>query len=197
MINLKKGSSINLEKDGKKLETMFLGLNWGKISKLWGLLQVNVDLDGSVTMFDKDKRVIDTVYFNKRRSNDSSIYHTGDDLTGDTYEDEKDNEIISINLKKVSPEIESIVVYLNSYKGQQFHTIPYAKIRLVDGNMSDSKKAFAYFDLASEPGFKGKVAMIMAKIVRHGDNWKFVAIGEPATTRSIEDTVKLIRHQYL
>ena len=197
MINLKKGSSISLEKDGKKLENIYIGLNWGSIKSFWGLVNNSVDLDGSVSMFAADTSHIDTVYFRKKYSDDSSIHHSGDDLTGDDSSDDKDNEIISINLKKVSKQVETIVIFLNSYKKQEFHTIPYAKIRLLEGNGRDVKNVFATFNLASEPEYKGKVSMIMAKIVRNNGDWKFVTIGEATDTWNIKETVHLIRQQYL
>ena len=197
MINLKKGSSISLEKDGKALERIYVGMNWGKIKKFWGMMESSVDLDGSVATFDVNKKTIDTVYFKKRISNDQSIFHSGDDLTGDSADDGKDNEVITINLKKVSPKVNTIVVFLNSFKGQQFDTIPYANIRLLEGDTKTIKREFATFNLASEPSFAGKVSMVMAKISRSGDNWKFTTIGEAVGSTGIIDTVKLIQEEYI
>ncbi|HXA00904.1 MAG TPA: TerD family protein [Cytophagaceae bacterium] len=197
MINLKKGSTISLEKYGDKPENIYVGLNWGKINSWWGLWQEDVDLDGSVSMFGADKRHIDTVYFKKKHSDDNSVKHSGDDQGGDDISDDKDNEVISINLKRVSRSVETVFIYLNSYRGQEFDTIPYAKIRLLDGKENGSKNAFASFNLAAEPKYKGKVSMIMAKIVRNGGDWKFVTIGEAVKTRNVKDTVDLIKHHYL
>jgi tellurium resistance protein TerZ len=197
MINLKKGNSISLEKDGRKLEKIYVGLNWGKVSKYWGLLQTSVDLDGSVSTFNSEKQLIDTVYFNKRISDDKAIKHSGDDRHGDSYCDDKDNEVISIDLGKISPKVESIVIYLNSYTGIEFDTIPYAKIRLFDRDTTDVNKVFATFNLSSEENFKGKVSMIMAKLVRNGNNWKFITVGEAVDSKRIKQTIELIRHGYL
>jgi len=197
MIDLKKGSTITLEKDGKSLDYVYVGLNWGKIKKLFGLFNESVDLDGSVTMFDANRNDVDTVYFRKKISDDKSIKHSGDDLTGDSSQDDKDNEVISINLKKVSPGIQTIVIYLNSFNGKDFDSIPYAKIRLLDGDEKSHKKAFASFNLASDPKFKDKVSMVMAKIVRNGKDWSFHTIGEPVDTQKIADTITLIKKVYL
>ena len=98
MINLKKGTSISLEKDGKKLEHVYVGLNWGKIKKMWGLMEENVDLDGSVTAFNGQGEDVDTIYFHKKLSDDKAIKHSGDDTSGDSSNDDKDNEVISIDL---------------------------------------------------------------------------------------------------
>jgi tellurium resistance protein TerZ len=197
MIDLKKGSSISLEKDGKALDFVYVGLNWGAIKVFMGLFSQNVDLDGSVTMFNANKDVVDTVYYRKKISDDKSIKHSGDDLTGDTSKDDKDNEVISINLKKVSNSVTSIVVYLNSFNGKDFDSIPYANIRLLDGVETSYKKAFASFKLSSDPKFKDKVSMVMAKLVRVGKGWEFHTIGEPVDTKKIPETIELIRAKYL
>jgi tellurium resistance protein TerZ len=197
MINLKKGSSISLEKDGKLLEQVYVGLNWGKIKKFWGLMEENVDLDGSVTMFDSDKNDVDTIYFQKRESNDKSVKHSGDDVTGDSSNDNKDNEVISISLSKVSPEVKSIVVYLNSYRGHDFDSIPYANVRLLEGDGIKNQSVFANFSLASDPKFKDKVSMVMARLDRTNNGWKFATIGEAVDSKKIGDTIDVIKQFYL
>ena len=197
MINLKKGSSISLEKDGKLLEQVYVGLNWGKIKKFWGLMEENVDLDGSVTLFDKNKNDVDTVYFHKRESKDKAIKHSGDDVTGDSSNDNKDNEVISIRLSKVSPDVKSIVVYLNSYRGHDFDSIPYANVRLLEGDGVKTQNVFANFSLASDPKFKDKVSMVMARLDRTNNGWKFVTIGEAVNSQKISDTIDVIKQHYL
>lgn len=197
MIDLKKGSTISLKKDGKDLEFVYVGLNWGKIKTFFGLLTQNVDLDGSVTMFDTQGNDIDTVYFRKKHSYDGAVKHSGDDLTGDSSQDDKDNEVISIRLKKVSAVVKTIVIYLNSYNGKDFDSIPYAQVRLLDGDEKKYKNVFASFNLASDPKFKDKVSMVMAKMVRNGETWDFHTIGEPVATRTISDTISWIKKNYL
>ncbi|GAB4342150.1 MAG: TerD family protein [Flammeovirgaceae bacterium] len=201
-INLKKGSSISLEKDGKKLQEVCVGMNWGSIvnKSFFGLLKESesVDLDGSVTMFNSRKEPIETVYYHRLKSSDNAVIHSGDDRKGDTAGDDGlDNEVIQVYLTKVNPEVEQIVFFLNSYKGQDFATIPYSKIRIFEGNRHEVKEVFATFNLSAEDSFKGHVAMVMGKLVRTGNNWQFKAIGEALTTRKIEDTIKTIKEKYL
>jgi tellurium resistance protein TerZ len=197
MINLKKGSSISLEKDGQKLEHVYIGLNWGKIKKFWGIVEENVDLDGSVTLFNASGSDVDTVYFQKKMSDDGAIMHSGDDRSGDSSKDDKDNEVISINLNKVSPNVQTIVVYLNSYQGHDFDSIPYANIRLLNGDAIQQKGTFALYNLASDPKFKDKVSMVMAKLVRSGAGWTFVTIGDAVNAKRIGDTINVIKQHYL
>lgn len=209
-INLKKGSTISLEKDGKRLEHICVGLNWGVIERTekhsflgfikWEDKQTwSVDLDGSVSTFATDKQYIDTVYYRKLLSDDGSIKHSGDDLVGDRNGDDGlDNEIIEINLKSVDSRVQTIVLYLNSFKGQDFATIPYAKIRVFEGSKHQVNDVLATFNLASEPQFRGFVSMVMGKIVRKPNgNWEFIAIGEPVSASGIEETIRCISEQYL
>lgn len=201
-INLKKGSSISLEKEGKKLEQVCIGLNWGAIEKkqFFGLFneKQGVDLDGSVTMFDKTGSMLDTVYYKKLWSFDIAINHSGDDRSGDAGGDDGlDNEVIQINLNKVSQDVEQIVFYLNSFKGQSFSSIPYSKIRIFEGNNKEVKEVFATFNLSAEESFAGKVSMIMGKLIRKGSNWEFKAIGEAVSAKGINETIKTIQNSYL
>lgn len=197
MIDLKKGSTISLKKEGKDLEFVYVGLNWGQIKRFWGLSTESVDLDGSVTSFDAQGEEVDTVYFGQKRSKDGAIKHSGDDLSGDSRKNDKDNEVISIHLKKVSKKVKTIVIYLNSYNGKDFDSIPYANVRLLDGDENKHKNVFASFNLASDPKFKDKISMVMAKMVRSGETWDFHTIGEPVGTKDISDTIEWIQKNYL
>jgi len=202
-INLSKGSSISLEKDGKKLEEVCIGLNWGAIKKpvFFNIFKetVAVDLDGSVTTFDEEKNQVYTVYYKNLRSKDGAIIHSGDDRDGDIAGDDGyDNEVIQIRLNQVSPKIQNIVFYLNSYNQQDFGDIPYSKIRIFEGSPNRVDSVFATFNLSADDSFKGKVSMVMGKLVRKpNNNWEFVTIGEALPTKKIDDTIPWIRDHYL
>jgi len=202
MINLRKNSKISLEKNGEDFKTLCIGLDWGVILRksFFGLITEgeSVDLDGSVTMFDAQKCEKDTVYYRKLVSDDGAIRHSGDDRTGVSAADNKDNEVIYINLEKVLPEVTSLVFYLNSFKQQDFSTIPYSKIRIIEGAHHQPTKVFARYDLASEAAFKGYTSMVMGRLDRvAGHRWTFTAIGEPVPATDIHETIRVIRSQYL
>ena len=125
-IRLEKGQRINLEKEsGTKLTNFCVGCNWGAIieKKFFGLSThvVDVDLDLSCMMFDAAGNVVDHIWsplYNfrgklpqgKLDSNDHALHHTGDDLTGDQNGDDGlDNEIITVDLNRVSSNVNSIV----------------------------------------------------------------------------------------
>lgn len=200
-INLKKGSSILLEKEKNKLEEICIGLDWGTIKSngLWGLLKSEeaVDLDASVVTFNDRKERLETIYFNNLKSSDSSIIHSGDDRKGDSKSDGFDNEVITVDLRKVKGEVTSIVFFLNSFKEQDFATIPYSKIRIFEGTKHVVKEIFATFNLASDESYKKKISMVMGKLTRTNNSWSFHTIGEPLYTKGINETVEEIRSKFL
>ncbi len=199
-INLEKGSKISLVKENRKLEQVCIGLDWGAIKKkTLGLFTVEtaVDLDASVAMFDENSKKVDVVFFNRLVSADGSVRHSGDDRKGDSVADNLDNEIVYVNLLKVHPKIVNIVFFLNSYKGQDFQSIPYSKIRIFEGNHREVVSVFATFNLSAETAFTGKIGMIMGKLVRTKDSWDFQTIGEPTTSKDINETIEEIKIKYL
>ncbi|NLR89948.1 MULTISPECIES: TerD family protein [Flammeovirga] len=196
-ISLKKGSKISLLKDdGGKLEYLRVGVNWGAIQgkALFGLInhQVNVDLDASISAFDREMNEIYTVYYNELVSPDGAVTHTGDDLVGDAGEDDGlDNETIQIHLNEVQPDVDQIFLYLNSYKKQDFATIPFAEVRMYTKN-----DVLATFNMASNPDYAGYVSMIMGRLYKIEGNWKFEALGEPIQSKDIEGTITYLQIKF-
>lgn len=203
-INLKKGNTISLVKDDTVLQHVCVGLNWGAIprkSSFWSALlpRIQVDLDGSVAMFSESGKLLDTVSFRKLRSTDGSIVHSGDDLTGDLFGDDgRDNEVLQVSLNKVHPKVQEIVFFLNSFRQQDFATIPYSKIRIYEGTPRRVRNVVATFNLSAEEQYSGYVSMIMGKMYRDvNGTWKFKSIGEPVKARNIAQTVDVIKRDYL
>jgi tellurium resistance protein TerZ len=201
-VPLKKGDSILLKKNGKILQELCFGINWGSIVRksFFGLIKDSegVDLDSSATIFNPDKMVIETIYHHSLISKDGSVVHSGDDLWGDPNGDDgKDNEVIEVFLNKISDVSSQIVFFLNSYQGQDFSVIPYSKIRIFEGTPREAKTVFASFNLSAEPSFKGHVAMVMGKLYKTSEGWEFLAIGEPVGASTMRETIKIIQQKYL
>jgi len=200
MISLEKGQKIDLTKEnGHRLQKVFLGLNWGAIEKdgFFGKSTESVDLDGSCIAFSESGEVIDVVYYGNLESKENSIQHSGDDLTGDVDGDDGlDNEVISIDLPSVPESVNELYLVLNSFKGQDFATIPFAKIRIYEGDFSRVDEVFAEFDIANDPKFSGYIAMIMGKVYRKNGEWKFSAIGEPTRSDSLKTTLIDVKDRY-
>lgn len=201
-IRLEKGQRINLEKsNGSVLTNICVGVNWGAIVKTgWfgSKSTESVDLDSSCAEFDAAGNIVDKVWFRHLISNDNAIKHSGDDLTGDTDGDDGlDNEVITLDFTKLDPRVVRIAFVLNSYKGQDFKTIPFASIRIYEGTPTIVKDIFATYDIANDPTFAGSVSMVMGVFYKKNGEWKFNAIGEPTKDRNLEQTLETVKQRYL
>lgn len=204
-INLTKGQKIDLtKKDASgataQIKSFCVGANWGVIEKkgIFGTKKIAVDLDASCAVFNANNELIDVVFFNQLRSRDGAIQHSGDDLVGDVDGDDGlDNEIISVNLNAVDPQAHQIVFFLNSFNQQDFATVPFAAIRLYEGTPSRVDNVVATYDIATGAEFRGMVALVMGKLYRRNNEWKFSAIGEPSRDKGIKETLQTIVSGYL
>jgi tellurium resistance protein TerZ len=198
-ISLQKGQKISLEKNnGTTLKNLCVGVNWGAIERkgFFGTKKVAVDLDASCAVFDSNKQLLDIVYFGQLTA--AGIRHSGDDLTGDMDGDDGlDNEIINVSLDQVAYNADQIVFVLNSFKGQDFKTIPFASIRLYEGTASRVDNVHATYDIANDPKFAGSVSMVLGKLYKHNGNWKFAAVGETTPDRELKGTVSTVAKAYL
>lgn len=199
-ISLVKGQKIDLRKDnGSALNSFCVGANWGMIETkgfFGGAKKEAVDLDLSAGLFDSNKNILKVVYFGNLRVN--GISHSGDDLTGDEDGDDGlDNEVISVALSSIDTNVEQVVFVLNSFKGQDFATIPFASIRLYEGTPDRVENIVATYNIASASKFSGYVSMVLGKLYRRNGEWKFAAIGEPTKDRKLEDTLKTVHQKFL
>lgn len=194
----------------------FVGCNWGSIIKngflgLGNSVQ-DVDLDLSCVMLDANGNLCDHIYSplyrkefldqygmppGKVDSNDRALHHSGDDLKGDQDGDDGlDNEIITVDLNKISSSVEQIFFFLNNCGKEDFSQIPYASIRMYEGTPEWVKEIFAQYDVAAESQYQGKTALIMGKLYRRGGEWKFSAIGDAYPDGNLCETIKRIITNY-
>lgn len=216
-INLTKGQRIDLQKAGGATLTEFcVGANWGGIETkgFLGLSKTvtDVDLDLSAALLDKQGSLCDHIYSplyklamlekfgltsGKLVAANGALKHTGDDRAGDSGGDDGlDNEIITVNLSLVPANVDQIFFFLNNCGEEDFSMIPYAKIRMFEGTPTKVKEVFASFNVAAEPQYRGKRALILGRLYRRGEEWKFAAIGDPTEDVFVGQTVKRIVEQY-
>lgn len=188
-LSLQKGQSLSLKKnDGGSLTRVRMGLGWDSAAPvkrgLFGMKKGGeVDLDASAILFDATGNAVDTVFFNQLKSKDGSTQHTGDNLTG---EGDGDDEVILVDLTKVSPAVTQIVFVISSYSRQTFDTVANAFCRLVDDSTPGSPEV-ARFQL-TDAGTH--TAMVMAKVSRDAAGWTFTAIGDRANGRTVMDLIQ-------
>ncbi|WP_267243596.1 TerD family protein [Streptomyces sp. PR69] len=188
-INLSKGQQISLSKaDGNALTSVRMGLGWqaaprkGFLAKLTGGSEI--DLDASAVLFAAGQPV-DVVFFQHLVSDDGSVRHTGDNLTGGAGAG-GDDEAILVELARVPAHVDQIVFTVNSFTGQTFAEVQNAFCRLVD------ETAGAELARYTLTGGGHHTAQIMAKVYRTGGGWQMKAIGEPATGRTFQDLLPAI-----
>lgn len=199
-ISLEKGQRISLAKDGKGLDRLCVGVNWGAIEKkgFFGAKKIAVDLDASIGLYNVEKEPMDVVYFGQLKSKDGSISHSGDDRTGDMDGDDGlDNEIVTIELNRVPAQVNYLAVLLNSFQGQDFATIPFASIRLYEGTPTRVDSVMASYNIANDAKFNGSVSMVLGILYRHNSEWKFRAVGEPTSDVKLGETINTVAQQYL
>lgn len=217
-IQLQKGQKIDLRKStGETLTQFCVGVNWGAIETKGGFLglstkKVDVDLDLSAVMLDPAGKLCDHIYSplykpdllsqfglppGKLQAAGGALKHTGDDRAGDSGGDDGlDNEIITVDLSRISPGIDQIYFFLNNCGAEDFSMIPYAVIRMFEGTPQRVKEIFATYNVAAEPAYKGKRALILSRLYRRGAEWKFAAIGEPTEDQFVGQTVIRIAKTY-
>jgi len=221
-INLSKGQKIDLRKEsGEKLTNFCVGVNWGAIETmkkgLFGSKKVieDVDLDLSCVMTDGSGNLVDYIYspdynaylqknnvpLGKLTSKDGALRHSGDDRKGDSGGDDGlDNEVISVDLTKVNNTVEKIFFFINIYLSQgqthDFAKIPYAKIRMYEGTSLKVNKVHSTYDIATDASYANKRAMIMGKLYKRNDEWKFDAIGDATDDSIFLQTINTITTNY-
>lgn len=217
-IRLEKGQRINLEKsNGSKLINFCVGCNWGAIVTGGGFLGFgktvqDVDLDLSCVMFDANGLLVDHIYSplykkeflarygmpaGKVDSCERALHHSGDDRKGDQDGDDGlDNEIITVDLSRVNPNVSQIFFFLNNCGREDFSQIPYASIRMYEGTPTRVKEVFASYDVAADSKYRGMTALIMGKLYKRNGEWKFSAIGDAYPDPNLCETIRRIATNY-
>lgn len=218
-INLTKGQKIDLRKStGETLTNFCVGVNWGAIETKGGFLGLgkkvtSIDLDLSCIMVDEQNNICDHLYSplyrvevlqqfglpkGKLLSVDGALKHTGDDLQGDTGGDDGlDNEIITVDLTRINPNVTQIFFFLNNAGREDFSQIPYSKIRMYEGTPTRVNSVFASYNVSAEAQYTGKLSIIMGKLYKRNGEWKFSAIGDPTEDVFLGQTIKRIMASYL
>ena len=194
-INLVKGQKINLKKEsGAAIIKFCAGANWGVLPN-----GDSVDLDLYVATFDGNKNTVEIIGWGEEwESSTGALKHSGDDTVGDEGGDDGlDNEIVTVDLGKLQSNVEKLVVFLTSFRGQDFAIIPHAAVRIYEGTNERVSNVIANYAIGKEPSFAGHVVMVLGMFYKHNGEWKFNAIGTPTRDRTYEDAVNTIKAKFL
>ncbi|WP_445492978.1 TerD family protein [Niallia sp. 03133] len=197
-INLQKGQRVDLTKGNPGLSKIMVGLGWDPVQQKGGGLlgslfggggAASVDCDASVIMLGENDKVLqnsDVIYFGNLKSKDGSIQHSGDNLTG---AGDGDDEQIHVDLSRVPAPIQKLVFVVNIYdavkRKQHFGLIQNAFIRIVNPNSGSS---LIHYNLTDD--YSGTTSLIVGELYRHGQEWKFAAVGTGTSAGSLGEVVK-------
>ena len=172
-VNLTKGGNVSLTKAAPGLANVTLGLGWDARTTDGAAF----DLDASALGLGADGKIVSDqhfVFYNNKRSPDGSIEHGGDNLTG---QGSGDDEVITVNVAAVPPNIEKVAVAVSIYdadtKRLSFGQVRNAYIRVI--NQADQSE-LARYDLSEDASTE--TAMVFGELYRNGEEWKFRAIGQ-------------------
>jgi tellurium resistance protein TerZ len=172
---LRPGESIPLNVTLKANHRIFAGLGWDpqaksgflhKIGALIGRKKPYHDLDLGCFLYDQSGKMIDHVAADTDHQavQDGAVYHSGDNVEG---LGDGDDEQISVELKRLAPEVTHIVFTATIKSGHTFGEVESPEIRLVDGY---SNHQFLRSNLCHEGG-RDKSAFIFVRIQRDGERW--------------------------
>lgn len=174
-INLSKGQRVNLE---KSMTLALVGLGWDTNQYDGGY---DFDLDEAAFLLGENGKVLkdeDFVFYNNLDGRNGAVVHTGDNLTG---EGEGDDEVILIDFTKVPDEIKKIAITVTIHeavqRGQNFGQVSNAYVRVARRSNKDDMTGIEElkYDLMEE--FSIETAIVVCEIYRHGNDWKFNAVG--------------------
>ncbi len=184
MIELTKGQELALAtEDGQPRTRLQLGLGWDK-SRTAGAIGTgapDIDLDATAVQFTGDQ-LFDLAFYNNLQTRDGSVVHLGDNLTG---RGEGDDEVLTVDLGRVYRQVDTIIFLVSSYQGHSLEWINNAYCRLVDDDVE-----FARFRLTAGVPETG---LVMAKLLRDGEQWRLRAIGEGIAATIPTESVKALR----
>lgn len=174
MIELTRGQEMVLAReDGRPLGRLRMGLGWDKKpgAGFIGSGAADFDLDASAFQY-AGPQLFDLAFFNHLETRDGSVVHLGDNISG---RGEGDDEVITIDLEKVWPTVDTILFLVSSYQGQTLEWVHSAYCRLVEDDGTEGGTELARFTLTQGVPRTG---FMMAKMFRDGDQWRLRAIGQ-------------------
>ena len=124
----------------------------------------------------------DIVRFNHLATRDGSVVHLGDNTTG---KGEGDDEVITVDLGRVYPRVDSILFMVSSYQGHSLEFVRNAYCRLVDHDGTE----LARFTLTL--GVR-ETGLVMAKLFRAGEVWKLRTIGTGIALKTPTDSIEAL-----
>lgn len=172
-VSLSKGGNVSLSKEAPGLAEVIVGLGWDpRVTD-----GVEFDLDASVFITGESGKVAGDegfIFYNNKACADGSVEHQGDNRSG---QGDGDDEEVHVRLTGLAAEVKKLVFAVTIHEAgnrqQNFGQVANAYIRVL--NKADGKE-LARYDLSEDASTE--TAMIFGELYRHGDEFKFKAIGQ-------------------
>lgn len=171
-VSLSKGGNVSLSKEAPGLTKITVGLGWNPRATDGK----DFDLDASVFLVGENGKVrsdADFIFYNNKLGADGAVEHKGDNRTG---AGDGDDEVVTIDLTKMPADVKkavfAVTIHEADQRGQNFGQVGGSYIRVLNG---DGGALIANYDLGEDASTE--TAMIFGEIYKHGDEWKFKAIG--------------------
>ncbi|MCS0789388.1 TerD family protein [Cytobacillus firmus] len=172
-IQLSKGQRIDLTKTNPGLTRAIIGLGWDTNKYSGGH---DFDLDASAFLADETSKCVndhDFIFYNNLQHSSGAVIHTGDNRTG---EGDGDDEQLVVDFTKIPSHVHRIGITVTIHdaelRQQNFGQVSNAFVRLVD---ESNNQELLRFDLGED--FSIETAVVFCELYRHGNDWKFNAIG--------------------
>ncbi len=171
-VSLSKGGNVSLSKEAPGLKTVRVGLGWD--TRATDGQAFDLDASCFVLAGEKVRNDADFIFYNNKNGADGAVVHQGDNLTG---QGEGDDEVVMVSLDKLPADVTKIsfavTIHDAESRRQNFGMVSNAFIRVVN----DAGGAeIARYDLSEDASTE--TAMIFGDLYRHGEEWKFKAIGQ-------------------
>lgn len=172
-VSLKKGQKVSLTKSNPGLKNVVVGIGWDINAFDTG---GDFDLDSAAFLLGDNGKITgqsDFVFFGNLNHPSGAVQHMGDNLTG---AGDGDDEQIKVDLSKVPANISKITFTVTIYdaeeRHQNFGQVSNAFVRIY--NEANGEELLRY-DLGED--FSIETAAVFGELYKHGDEWKFNAIG--------------------
>ncbi|HJF31034.1 MAG TPA: TerD family protein [Sporosarcina psychrophila] len=172
-ITLSKGQKVDLTKTNPGLIRGVIGLGWDTNKYSGGK---EFDLDASAFLVDASNRCQndhDFIFYNNLKHPSGALQHTGDNRTG---EGDGDDEQVIVDFSKIPAYVDRIGITVTIHdaetRSQNFGQVSNAFVRLSDEATGEE---LLRFDLGED--FSIETAVVFCELYRHGNDWKFNAIG--------------------
>lgn len=170
-VSLSKGGNVSLSKEAPGLTSAMIGLGWDTRTTDGA----DFDLDAVIFITGENGKVrsdSDFIFYNNMKG--PGIEHMGDNTDG---EGDGDDEQVKIDLPTIPADVKKLVIGVTIHdadkRGQNFGQVSNAFVRVVN-NSGDVE--IVRFDLSED--YSTETAMVFGELYRHGDEWKFKAVGQ-------------------